>query len=139
MERSLVFIKPDAMDRGLAGTIIGRLQNLGMKLIGLKMLKLDRSKAKQHYAIHAGKPFFDNVVNYVSSAPIIAGVFEGKEAVAVIRKAMGTTDPTKAEKGTIRGDFGLDIERNAIHGSDSPETAEREIALFFSPDEIFDC
>ena len=137
MERTLVLIKPDAMDRGLAGTIIGRLQNLGLKLVGLKMLKLDRAKAREHYAIHAEKPFFNNLVDYISSAPIVAAVFEGEETIATIRNAMGPTDPAKAEKGTIRGDFGLNIEQNSVHGSDSPLTAEKEIKLFFSADEIF--
>ncbi len=137
MERSLVLIKPDAMDRGLAGTIIGRLQSLGPKLVALKMLKMDKALAQEHYAVHRDKPFFKGLVDYISSAPIIAAVFEGERAVEVIRKAMGATDPLKAEAGTIRGDFGLDIERNAIHGSDSAETAETEIKLFFAEGEIF--
>jgi nucleoside-diphosphate kinase len=136
VEQSLVLIKPDAMARGLAGTIIGRLENLGLKLVALKMLKLDRALAQEHYAIHADKPFFDGLVDYISSAPIIAAVFEGEQAVATIRKAMGPTDPGRAEAGTIRGDFGMDIEHNAIHGSDSAETAEKEIRLFFTEDEI---
>jgi len=101
------------------------------------MLHLDKALAKQHYAIHKDKPFFDGLVNYISSTPIIAAVFEGEGAVEVIRKIMGATDPAKAEAGTIRGDFGLDIGRNVIHGSDSVETAEEEIKLFFSEDEIF--
>jgi nucleoside-diphosphate kinase len=138
MERSLIIVKPDAMGRGLAGTIIGRLQGLGLKLVALKMLKLDKAKARQHYAVHEGKPFFESVVDNISSAPVVAAVFEGEEAIEVIRRAMGPTDPTKAEKGTIRRDFGLDIEKNAIHGSDSPETAAREIALFFTEGEILD-
>ena len=101
------------------------------------MLHLDKALAKRHYAIHTGKPFFKRLVNYISSAPIIAAVFEGEGAVEVIRKLMGATDPAKAEAGTIRGDFGLDIERNVIHGSDSVETAEEEIRLFFSENAIF--
>jgi len=137
MERSLVLIKPDAIQRGLAGTIITRLERQGLKLVALKMLHLDKALAKRLYAIHTKKPFFKGLVNYISSVPIIAIVFEGKGAVEVIRKAMGATDPANAEAGTIRGDFGLDIERNTIHGSDSVETAEEEIRLFFSPDEIF--
>ena len=138
MERSLVLIKPDAMERGLAGTITGRLQSLGIKLIVLKVVKLDKALAQEHYAIHRDKPFFNDLVNYISSAPIIAAVFEGEQAVEIIRKAIGPTDPAKAEVGTIRGDFGVDIERNTIHGSDSVETAEREIKLFFSEDKILD-
>ena len=136
MERSLVLIKPDAMQRGLAGTIISRLEKQGLKLVALKMLLVDKALAKQLYAIHTSKPFFNGLVNYISSAPIIAAVFEGEGAVAVIRKLMGATDPAKAEVGTIRGDFGLDIEHNVIHGSDSIDDAEREIKLFFSEKEI---
>ncbi len=137
MEKSLVLIKPDAMQRGLAGTIISRLEKQGLKLVAIKMLRLDKDLAKRHYAIHKGKPFFDGLVDYISSAPIIAGVFEGKNAVGVIRKIMGATDPAKAEAGTIRGDFGLDIGQNTVHGSDSVEAAEHEIKLFFAKDEIF--
>ncbi len=137
MERSLVLIKPDAMQRGLAGTIISRLENLGLKLVAMKMLHPDRALAQRLYAIHKDKPFYDSLVNYISSAPIIAAVFEGEGAVEVIRKAMGATDPAKAQAGTIRGDFGLDIERNTIHGSDSAATANEEIKLFFSQDEMF--
>ena len=137
MERSLVIIKPDAMQRRLAGTIISRLENQGLRLIALKMLHLDRALAQRHYAIHKNKPFFADLVNYISSAPIIALVFEGNKAVEVIRKTMGATDPAQAETGTIRGDFGLDIGRNTVHGSDSVETAEEEIRLFFAQDEMF--
>jgi nucleoside-diphosphate kinase len=136
MERSLVLIKPDAMQRSLAGTIISRLENLGLKLVARKTLQTDKALARRHYAIHKDKPFYDDLVNYISSAPIIACVFEGKGAVEVIRKAMGATDPAQAEKGTIRGDFGLNIEQNSVHGSDSIATAEEEIKLFFSPDEL---
>jgi nucleoside-diphosphate kinase len=137
MERSLVLIKPDAMERGLAGTIISRLENLGFRLVAMKMLHPDKALAQRHYAIHKDKPFYDSLVAYISSAPIIAAVFEGEGAVVATRKAMGATDPAKAEKGTIRGDFGLDIERNTVHGSDSVATAEGEIRLFFSEGEIF--
>jgi len=137
MERSLSLIKPDAIHRGLAGTIISHLERQGLKLVALKMLHLDKALAEKHYAVHSDKPFFENLVNYISSTPIIAAVFEGEGAVKVIRKIMGATDPAKAEAGTIRREFGLDIERNTVHGSDSVETAEREIKLFFSEDEIF--
>jgi nucleoside-diphosphate kinase len=137
MERSLVLIKPDAMRRDLAGEIIARLEKLGLKLVALKMLYPDKALAQRHYSVHRGKPFYHDLVDYISSAPIVAAVFEGKGAVAKIRKAMGATDPAKAEKGTIRGDFGLGIEENSVHGSDSTTTAEAEIKLFFSPDEIF--
>ncbi len=137
MEKSLVLIKPDAMLRGLAGTIISRLENLDLKLVAIKLLHPDKALARRHYAIHKDKPFYDSLVNYISSAPIIACVFEGQGAIETIRKAMGATDPAKAEKGTIRGDFGLDIEKNSVHGSDSTATAEEEIKLFFTEDEIF--
>jgi len=137
MERSLVLIKPDAMQRGLAGAIISRLEERGLKLVAIKILHLDKALAQRLYAIHKDKPFFDSLVSYISSAPIIAIIFEGKSAVEVVRKTMGATDPAQAEPGTIRGDFGLDIERNTVHGADSVETAEEEIKLFFSQDEIF--
>jgi len=136
MERSLVLIKPDAMQRGLAGTIITRLEKQGLKLVAIRMLHLDKALARRHYAIHKDKPFFNSLVDYISSAPIVAAVFEGEGAIAVIRKTMGATDPAKAEAGTIRGDFGVDIEHNSVHGSDSAETAVKEIKLFFSEDEI---
>ena len=137
MEQSLVLIKPDAMQRGLAGTIIDRLERRGLKLAAMKMLRLDKALAERHYAIHADKPFFESLVNYISSSPIIAIVVDGERAVEVVRQTVGATDPAKAEAGSIRGDFGLDIGRNLVHGSDSVENAEKEISLFFSPDEIF--
>jgi nucleoside-diphosphate kinase len=137
MERSLVLVKPDAMERELASVIIARLQKLGLKLVAMKMLHADKALARKHYAVHKDKPFFNDLVRYITSAPVVACVFEGKNAVAIIRKAMGATDPAKAEKGTIRGDFGESLERNSVHGSDSPQNAEIEISLFFSPEEIF--
>ncbi len=137
MEKSLVLIKPDAMQRSLAGTIITRLEKQGLKLVAIRMLHLDKALARRHYAIHKDKPFFNGLVDYISSTPIVASVFEGEGAIAIIRKTMGATDPAKAEAGTIRGDFGVDIEHNSVHGSDSVETAEKEIKLFFSEDEIF--
>jgi nucleoside-diphosphate kinase len=138
MERSLVLIKPDAMERGLGGTIIGRLQQEGLKLLALKMLHVDEDLAKRHYAIHEDKPFFKDLVEYITSTPIIACVFEGEGAIEKIRRIMGATDPAKAEAGTIRADFGLDIQKNATHASDSEENARKEIELFFTADEIFD-
>ena len=137
MERSLVLIKPDAIERGLVGTIIRRLEEVGLKLVAAKMLHMDKELARRHYAIHQDKPFFNSLVNYITSAPIIAIIFEGNRAVEVIRQTMGATDPAKAKAGTIRGDFGVDIEHNTIHGSDSTETATEEIKLFFGEDEIF--
>ena len=137
MERSLVLIKPDAMQRALSGTIISRLEGAGLKLVALKMLHVDKALAERHYAIHRDKPFYKDLVDYITTTPIVASVFEGERAVAAIRKAMGATDPAKAEAGTIRSDFGLDIQRNSTHASDSVKNAETEIKLFFTPDEIF--
>ncbi len=137
MEKSLVLIKPDALQRGLAGTIITRLEKQRLKLVAIRMLHLDKALARRHYAIHKDKPFFNSLVDYISSAPIVAAVFEGEGVISAIRKTMGATDPAKAETGTIRGDFGVNIEHNSVHGSDSAETAEKEIKLFFSEDEIF--
>ncbi len=137
MERSLVLIKPDAMERGLAGVIIGRLQGAGLKLIGLKMLHMNKALAERHYAIHKGKPFFNDLVEYIISTPIVAAVFEGESATERIRKLMGATDPSKAEAGTIRKDYGLDIQRNATHASDSPENGKIEIANFFKKNELY--
>ncbi len=137
MERSLVLVKPDAVQRGLAGAIISRFEEVGLKLIALKMLHMNRTLAERHYAIHRDKPFFKNLVTYITSSPIVAAVFEGDNAVEVIRKTMGVTDPSKAATGTIRSDYGLDIERNSTHGSDSRENAAGEIRLFFRENEIF--
>jgi nucleoside-diphosphate kinase len=138
MERTLVLIKPDAVQRGLNGAIIDRLEKTGLKLIAMKMLHLSKDMASKHYAVHTGKPFFAGLIDYITSSPIVAIVFEGDKAVEVARKAMGATDPAKAEKGTIRSDFGLNIEQNSVHGSDSPQNAEIEIKLFFSGFEQFD-
>jgi len=138
MERSLVLIKPDAMERGLGGVIIGRLQQRGLKLLALKMLHMDKALAERHYAIHREKPFFNDLVEYITSTPIIACVFEGEGAIDLIRQVMGATDPARAEAGTVRADFGLDIQRNATHASDSLENARKEIELFFTTDEIFE-
>ena len=138
MEKSLVLIKPDAMQRGLAGTIISRIEKQGLKPVALKMLHMDEALARRHYAIHAGKPFFEDLIEFITSTPIIAIVFEGKDAVEIIRKTMGGTDPAKAGPGTIRAEFGTDIQQNVVHGSDSAETAGTEIKLFFTDDEIYD-
>ena len=137
MEKSLVLVKPDAMKRGLAGAIIGRLQEKGLKLVALRMLQMDRALAERHYAVHASKPFFGELIDYITSTPIVAAVFEADGVVEKIRKIMGATDPSKAEEGTIRKDFGLDIQQNSTHASDSNETAEKEVRLFFSDKEIF--
>jgi len=136
MERSLVLIKPDAIQRGLAGEIISRLENKGLKIVAVKMLCMDKALAQRHYAVHKDKPFFNELVDFITSGPVIAMVLQDDDAVKVIRQTMGETDPAKAIPGTIRGDFGGDISRNLIHGSDSVENARSEIALFFSAEEI---
>jgi nucleoside-diphosphate kinase len=137
MERSLVLIKPDAIERGLAGAIIGRIQREGLKLTGIRMLHMDKALAERHYAVHKGKTFFNELVEYIISTPIIAAVFEGEGAVERIRKLMGATDPAKAGPSTIRKDYGVDVMRNATHASDSPENAEKEITIFFKKNEIY--
>jgi nucleoside-diphosphate kinase len=136
MERSLVLIKPDAMQRGLAGIIISRLERRGLKIVALKMVQMDSALARRHYAVHQDKPFFNDLVKFITSTPIIAAVFEGQKAIEAVRQTMGATDPVKSAPGSIRGDFGLDIQQNLVHGSDSAENAAKEIRLFFNPEEI---
>ena len=138
MERTLILVKPDGMQRGLAGETISRLERRGLRIVGLKMLHVDTAMAKRHYAEHEGKAFFDGLVEYITASPIIAAVLEGTGAIATVRKTMGKTNPADAEPGTIRGDLGLEMGRNLIHGSDGPDSAVREIALFFSDGELFD-
>ena len=137
MERTLILIKPDAMQRGLAGTILARLEQRGLKLVALKLIQIDEALAKRHYAVHQGKPFFPGLVSYITSCPVVAAVFEGRRAVEAVRNAMGRTDSVEAAPGTVRGDFGLDLGRNLVHGSDSVENAQKEISLFFSPKELY--
>lgn len=136
MERSLILVKPDAVARGLSGAILARLEASGLKIVALKMLHIDQELAGRHYAAHREKPFFAGLIAYITSSPVVAVVFEGESAVGRLRAIMGPTNPAQAEPGTIRRDFGIDIERNAVHGSDSVETAEKEIALFFSEREL---
>lgn len=136
MERTLILVKPDAMQRGLAGEVIGRLERRGLKIVAMKLVHMDEGLARRHYAVHEGKPFFGPLVEYITSAPIIAAVFEGTRAVEVARNTMGATNPVEAGMGTIRGDFAIEIGRNLVHGSDSLENAEKEIAIFFRPEEI---
>ncbi len=136
MERSLIIIKPDGVQRGLIGAIISRLENRGLKIVAMKMIQMDESLARRHYAVHEGKPFFESLIKYITSAPVVVMVVEGPRAVEVVRKTMGATNPADAAPGTIRADFALEIGRNLIHGSDSIETAEKEISLFFHPSEI---
>lgn len=135
-ERTLVMLKPDAVQRGLVGEIISRLERKGLKIVALRMLQLDRELAERQYEVHRGKDFFAGLVEFVISAPVVAMVVEGDEAIKVVRKLMGATDPLEAEPGTIRGDFSLSLRKNLIHSSDSPEAAAREIALFFREEEL---
>ena len=131
MERTLVLIKPDAMQRGLAGEVISRLERRGLKIAAIRMLKVSTALAKKHYAEHDGKPFFPGLVEYITSSPIIAAVFEGKNAIKAVRQTFGATNQIEAAPGSIRADFGLEKGRNLTHASDSPASAKREIALFF--------
>ncbi len=136
MEKTYVMLKPDAVQRNLAGEIISRLEKRGLKLVAIKILKIDNELAGRHYAEHKGKPFFQSLVDFITSGPVIAMVWEGENAVQAARKMMGSTDPQKAEPGTIRGDYALFTGNNMVHGSDSLESAAREIDLFFSPNEV---
>ena len=136
MERTLVLLKPDAVQRGLSGQVIARFEAKGLKIVGIKMIHMDRALAGRHYGIHEGKPFFEGLVNFITSSPIVAIALESPKVVEVVRAMMGVTDPKKAALGTIRGDFGLDIGRNLVHGSDSPENAVTELELFFGDGEL---
>lgn len=138
MQRTLVLCKPDVTSRRLGGEILRRLEETGLKIVAMKMLWMDQALAKRHYAVHEGKPFFESLIKYITSGPIIAAVFEGENAIAVVREAMGATDPAKAAPGTIRADLAESIERNLVHGSDAEETAAVEIPIFFSPEEILE-
>jgi nucleoside-diphosphate kinase len=135
-QRTLVLVKPDGVQRGLVGEIVRRLEHRGLKLVGLKLMRLSKDVAARHYAEHQGKPFYDGLLGFITSGPVVAMIWEGREAVTVVRSLMGTTDPLKAAPGTIRGDLALDLGMNLIHGSDSPARAETEMALFFSQGEL---
>ena len=136
MERTLVIVKPDGVQRGLIGEIILRLERRGLKLVGMKFMQITPELASRHYAVHKGKPFYEPLVAYITSSPVVVMVWEGKQAIEVVRKTMGATNPVKAEPGTIRADLGVEIGRNLVHGSDGPETAAFEVALFFREDEL---
>jgi nucleoside-diphosphate kinase len=131
LERTLVLVKPDAVRRGLVGEVLGRVERKGLRLIAVQLRTLDRATAEEHYAEHRGKPFFDALISFITSAPLVSAVAEGPRAIETWRAMMGATDPVKATPGTIRGDFGLVVTENLVHGSDSPEAAAREVALFF--------
>jgi nucleoside-diphosphate kinase len=138
VERTLILVKPDAMQRGLAFEVLARLERRGLRVAGLRLLQVDEAMAKRHYAEHERKAFFEGLVSYITSSPIIAAVFEGTNAVEAARQTMGATRPTEAAPGTVRGDLGLEIGRNLVHGSDSVQSAEREIAIFFEGQPVID-
>ena len=138
MQRTLVLAKPDAVQRGLIGEIIGRFERKGLKVVGLRLLSVPRPMAEKHYAVHAGKHFYDGLVEFITSGPVAALALEGPDAIAVVRRMVGRTMPNEAEPGTIRGDLGVSGLRNLIHASDAPETAEEELALWFGADALVD-
>ncbi len=136
MQQTLILLKPDAIHRRLVGAILQRFEQKGLRLVGMKLVQPDRALAEKHYAIHRGKPFYDSLLQFLTSGPTLAVVLEGREAVAVVRGMMGATDGAKSPPGTIRGDFGISVQNNLIHGSDSPDNAASEIALWFKPAEL---
>lgn len=136
MERTLIIIKPDAVQRGLIGEIIQRFERRGLRIVAMKMIQISPELAERHYAVHKGKPFYEDLIRYITSAPVVVMVLEGPRAIEVARRTMGATHPLEATPGTIRADFGVEIGRNLVHGSDSPETAAFEIPLFFREEEI---
>jgi nucleoside-diphosphate kinase len=136
MEQTLVLVKPDGVQRGLIGEVISRLERRGLKLVAMKLMQVDESLARQHYGEHVDRPFFPGLVSFITSGPIVAMVWEAENAIEIVRQTMGATNPINSALGTIRGDLGIDIGRNLVHGSDGPGSAQREIALFFKPAEI---
>lgn len=136
MERTFIIIKPDAVQRGLTGEIIKRFEQRGLKLAGMKFMQVSRELAQTHYAEHAGKPFYEGLVSYITSGPVVALALEGTNAVAAARNTIGKTKPAESDAGSIRGDFGLEVGRNLVHGSDSVESSTRELALWFSDAEL---
>jgi len=136
MERTLVLVKPDGVQRGLIGKIIDRFETRGLKLVGLKFIQMSDELAAKHYAVHVGKPFYESLVSYIVSGPVAAMAWEGKDVISIVRATMGITNPASAPPGTIRGDFGVEIGRNLVHGSDSPENAAYELNLFFDDSEL---
>ena len=136
MQQTLILIKPDGVQRRLVGAIVERFEKKGLRLAGLKLVQASQALAEKHYAVHKGKPFYDSLLKFITSGPTVAMVWEGREAVAVARTLMGPTDGAKAPPATIRGDFALSVQNNLVHGSDSPENAAVEIALWFKPEEL---
>jgi nucleoside-diphosphate kinase len=135
-EKTLILVKPDGVQRGLVGEILSRFERKGLKCVALKMIRVTRDLARRHYAVHEGKPFYDELIEFITSGPLVASVWEGADAVALVRKVVGATSPDKAEPGTVRGDFAIDTGFNLIHASDAPDTARHEIDLFFEKGEI---
>ena len=138
MDRTLIIVKPDAVQRGLIGEIIARFEGRGLKIVGMKLMQIDEALARRHYAVHEGKPFFEGLIRYITSAPVVVMVLQGPGAIEAARSTMGATNPVQAAPGTIRADYGLEIGRNLVHGSDGPETARKEIDLFFREEELVD-
>ncbi len=136
MERTLILVKPDGVQRGLMGEIVARFERRGLKLLGMKFIQMSQELANQHYAVHKERPFFNDLVSYITSGPVLAMVWEGKDAIAAARSTIGATKPAEATPGSIRGDFGMEIGRNLVHGSDSPENGVKEANLFFKPEEL---
>lgn len=136
MEHTLVIIKPDAVQRGLIGHIVARFEQRGLRIAGLKLIQIDKTLARRHYAVHEGKSFYEPLIQYITSSPVVVMALEGNDAIEVVRRTMGATNPAEAAPGTIRADFGLEIGRNLVHGSDGPDTAAFEVPLFFSEDEL---
>jgi nucleoside-diphosphate kinase len=136
MERTLVIIKPDGVQRGLVGPILTRLERRGLRFAAMKLMHITPELAARHYAVHEGKPFYDGLIEFITSGPVLVAVIEGRDAINIVRKTMGATNPAAAEPGTIRADFGLEVGRNLVHGSDGPDTASFEIPLFFAEEEI---
>ena len=136
MERTLVLIKPDGVQRGLIGEIVGRLERRGLKLVAAKFARVSEDLAARHYTVHKGKSFYDGLIRYITSSPVLAMVWEGPAAIEAVRQTMGATDPKQADPGSVRHDFGLQVGRNLTHASDGPDTAEQEIPLWFEPEEI---
>ncbi len=138
MERTLVLVKPDGVQRGLIGEVLSRLEHRGLRLVAAKFMQVSKDLAETHYAIHKGKPFYDGLIAYITSAPVMAMVWEGPNAVAAVRQTMGATRPTEAAPGTLRHDFALEVGRNLTHASDEPANAEKEVALWFRKEELVD-
>ena len=136
MERTFIILKPDAVQRGLTGKILARFEGRGLKIAAMKMIHVSEGLARQHYAVHEGRPFFDGLISYITSSPVVALVVEGTNAITIVRKTVGATNPADAEPGTIRADFGLEIGRNLVHASDGPDTAASEIDLWFGAELI---